>query len=211
MPTRRKRGRPPHEDVLTPAEWRTVHAVQHGFTNRQIAKRRGISIDAVKFHVSNAMAKLGLGGRAAIRQWFRAPQASGLNSRRVIMNPSFQLERLGQLSRSVRDISEAEAWYRGVLGLKHLYTFGKLAFFELGGTRLMLTQEAEAPAPESILYLYVADIESAWKTLKQRDVEFTGAPHCIHRHPDGTEEWMAFFNDPEGRTLALMSQVKPRG
>ena len=31
----------------------------------------------------------------------------------------------------------------------------------------------------------------------------------IHRHADGTEEWMAFFSDPDGRPLALMSQVKP--
>ena len=29
----------------------------------------------------------------------------------------------------------------------------------------------------------------------------------IHRHDDGTEEWMAFFADPFGNTLALMSQV----
>ena len=57
MPTRR-RGRPPVDDVLTPAEWRTVHAVQHGLTNRQIAERRGISVDAVKYHVANALEKL---------------------------------------------------------------------------------------------------------------------------------------------------------
>jgi methylmalonyl-CoA/ethylmalonyl-CoA epimerase len=30
----------------------------------------------------------------------------------------------------------------------------------------------------------------------------------VHRHGDGTEEWMAFFNDPDGRRLAIMSQVK---
>jgi methylmalonyl-CoA/ethylmalonyl-CoA epimerase len=41
-----------------------------------------------------------------------------------------------------------------------------------------------------------------------RGVEFIGAPHMIYRHADGTEEWMAFFKDPEGRPLALMSQVK---
>ena len=29
----------------------------------------------------------------------------------------------------------------------------------------------------------------------------------IHKHDDGTEEWMAFFTDNEGRTLAIMSQV----
>jgi methylmalonyl-CoA/ethylmalonyl-CoA epimerase len=30
----------------------------------------------------------------------------------------------------------------------------------------------------------------------------------IHRHADGTEEWMAFFKDPEGRPMAIMAQAK---
>jgi DNA-binding CsgD family transcriptional regulator len=60
--------------VLTPAEWRTVHAVKHGMTSRQIAERRGISIDAVKYHVANALAKLGLANRKGLRQWHRAPK-----------------------------------------------------------------------------------------------------------------------------------------
>jgi methylmalonyl-CoA/ethylmalonyl-CoA epimerase len=30
----------------------------------------------------------------------------------------------------------------------------------------------------------------------------------IHRHEDGTEEWMAFFQDNDGRPLAVMSQAK---
>jgi methylmalonyl-CoA/ethylmalonyl-CoA epimerase len=29
----------------------------------------------------------------------------------------------------------------------------------------------------------------------------------IHKHEDGVEEWMAFFSDPEGRPLAIMSVV----
>jgi catechol 2,3-dioxygenase-like lactoylglutathione lyase family enzyme len=185
-----------------------VHAVQHGMTNRDIARRRGISVDAVKFHISNAIEKLGVGSRQALRQWFRVPKASALSSRKTTMNAPFKLDRIGQISRSVKDIRQAEAWYRDVLGLTHLYTFGKLAFFDLGGTRLFLTQEAAAPTPESILYLFVSDIETAHDTLKSRGVEFTNAPHMIHRHADGTEEWMAFFKDPEGRTLGLMAQVK---
>jgi DNA-binding CsgD family transcriptional regulator/catechol 2,3-dioxygenase-like lactoylglutathione lyase family enzyme len=205
---RSRRGRPPCEDVLTPAEWRTVHAVQHGMTNREIARRRGISIDAVKVHVSNAIAKLDVGNRKALRLWFRAPRQSALASRRVAMDSAFKIEAIGQVSRSVRDIEQAQRWYGGVLGLQHLYTFGKLAFFDLGGTRLFLTQEANEPAAESILYLRVADIETAHETLKARGVEFIGAPHMIHKHPDGMEEWMAFFKDPEGRPLALMSRVK---
>jgi hypothetical protein len=40
-------------------------------------------------------------------------------------------------------------------------------------------------------------------------VAFDGAPHLIYRHDDGTEEWMVFFSDSEGNTLALMSRVPP--
>jgi catechol 2,3-dioxygenase-like lactoylglutathione lyase family enzyme len=119
-----------------------------------------------------------------------------------------QLGAIGQISRSVRDIKEAEEWYGKVLGLRHLFTFGKLAFFDLGGTRLYLTQEAATPQPESILYLRVPDIHKAHDELRSRGVEFTGEPHMIHKHADGMEEWMAFFKDPEGRPLALMSQVR---
>jgi methylmalonyl-CoA/ethylmalonyl-CoA epimerase len=42
-----------------------------------------------------------------------------------------------------------------------------------------------------------------------RGVTFTDAPHMIFRHPDGMEEWMAFFKDPEGRPLSIMCQVRP--
>jgi methylmalonyl-CoA/ethylmalonyl-CoA epimerase len=38
---------------------------------------------------------------------------------------------------------------------------------------------------------------------------FKGAPHMIYKHPDGTEEWLTFFDDPGGGILSLISQVKP--
>ena len=41
-------------------------------------------------------------------------------------------------------------------------------------------------------------------------MKFAGAPHLIHRHESGVEEWMAFFEDVDGKILALMSQVQPR-
>jgi len=115
---------------------------------------------------------------------------------------------LAQIARTVRDIKESVAWYGGPLGLPHLYSFGSLAFFDCGGTRLMLSAQAK-PVPESILYLRVGDIRTAYDLLRSRGVEFVDAPHLIHRHADGTEEWMAHFHDPEGRPLAIMSQAKP--
>jgi DNA-binding CsgD family transcriptional regulator/catechol 2,3-dioxygenase-like lactoylglutathione lyase family enzyme len=207
MASARGRGRPRHADVLTPAEWRVVHAIQHGMSNREIAARRGISLDAVKYHVANAVAKLGVANRQALRRWFRVPHGRALSRRKTPMETALRLESIGQVSRTVSDIAAAEHWYGKVLGLKHLYTFGKLAFFDCGGTRLYLTAEQPAGA-ESILYLRVADIRGAYEGLSARGVEFTGAPHLVHRHADGTEEWLAFFKDPDGRPLALMSQAR---
>jgi len=208
MPATIRRGRPPHADLLTPAEWRVVHAIQHGMSNREIARRRGISLDAVKQHVANAVAKLGLSNREALKRWFREPAGSALSRRSKPMNPTLALGPLAQISRSVRDIKEAEAWYGKTLGLRHLYTFGTLAFFDCGGTRLYL-QAQEQPAPESILYLRVEDIRAAHDVLAARGVIFSAAPHMVHRHADGTEEWLAHFNDPEGRPLGLLAQVRP--
>ena len=125
------------------------------------------------------------------------------------MTGQTQLGVIGQISRTVSDIGQSSEWYGATLGLPHLYTFGTLAFFDCAGTRLMLTAEHGAKSDESILYLKVPDIQATHGELAARGVEFSGAPHMIHRHADGTEEWMAFFKDPEGRPLAIMSQIKP--
>jgi DNA-binding CsgD family transcriptional regulator/catechol 2,3-dioxygenase-like lactoylglutathione lyase family enzyme len=206
---KRPRGRPPHADLLTPGEWRTVHLLQHGMSNGDIARRRGVSVDAVKFHVSNAMAKLGLQNRRQLRAWFRAPADSALAAQKKNAEENnMKISQIGQIARSVYDTAASERWYRDVLGLQHLYTFGTLAFFDIGGTRLMLSQQEGGATKESILYLRVADIAAAHRTLLSRGVKFTHAPHMIHKHADGTEEWMAFFEDPDGRPLALMTQVR---
>jgi DNA-binding CsgD family transcriptional regulator/catechol 2,3-dioxygenase-like lactoylglutathione lyase family enzyme len=200
--------------VLTPAEWRIVNWIKHGLSNGEIAKRRAISLDAVKYHVENAVAKLGLRDRNELKRWRGAPIDSALKraERRRTGSMTANTTRLGaigQISRSVTDIPKAEAWYGNVLGLTHLYTFGKLAFFDCGGTRLYLSAEKDKTLDESVLYFRVPDIDAAHADLTARGVEFSAAPHMIFRHADGTEEWMAFFKDLEGRPLALMSQVKP--
>jgi catechol 2,3-dioxygenase-like lactoylglutathione lyase family enzyme len=185
-----------------------VHAVQHGMTNSEIAARRGISKDAVKFHIANTLAKLGLPNRNSLRQWFRPPRDSALSKLGGEIPVSVKLGPIGQIARTVRDIKQAEAWYGTVLGLPHLYTFGTMAFFDCAGTRLYLVQVQGDPPPESMLYLKVADIQAAYEGLRAKGVAFLNPPHMIHKHADGTEEWLAAFNDPEGRPLALMSQSK---
>src|SRR5262245_9426430 len=121
-----RRGRPPHDDVLTPAEWAIVHAVRHGMSNARIAVRRGVSRDAVKYHVRNAVAKLGLRSRADLARWPGVPNDSAAyrratNKEIAMTTQQLHLGPIGQISRTVRDIDEACAWYGNVLGLKHLY------------------------------------------------------------------------------------------
>src|SRR3954470_15111108 len=85
MAIRRDRGRPPHADILTPGEWRVVEAVRHGMSNPQIARRQGVSLDAVKYHVANALQKLGLASRAELRRWDGVRADSVLKQRRSAM------------------------------------------------------------------------------------------------------------------------------
>jgi catechol 2,3-dioxygenase-like lactoylglutathione lyase family enzyme/DNA-binding CsgD family transcriptional regulator len=213
-----KRGRPRHPDVLTPAEWAVVDAVRHGMSGPQIARRRGVSRDAVKFHVANALGKLGLRSRADLRTWRGVPAASALaragatapmqRKEDGMSDDGLRLGPIGQISRHVSDVAAAVKWYGEVLGLPHLYTFGDLAFFDCGGVRLFLSSAADCgAAPESVLYFSVPDINAAYDALTARGVTFEGAPHMIHRHDSGVEEWMAFFADPDGHLLAIMSQV----
>lgn len=67
--TRRGRGRPPHPDILTPAEWRVLEELRTGGTFAEIAVRLGVSPDAVRFHVRNMRAKLNLRDRAELVAW----------------------------------------------------------------------------------------------------------------------------------------------
>ena len=148
---KRPRGRPKHADLLTPAEWRTVHAVQHGMTNAEFARRRGVSVNTVKFHVANALSKLGLRNRRELRAWFRAPGDSALASSAgvTMQSPSqvsLQLGSIGQIARSVGDTATSEAWYRDTLGLPHVFTFGKLAFFEDPDRRPLALMSQVVPA-----------------------------------------------------------------
>ena len=115
---------------------------------------------------------------------------------------------IGQIARTVKDIASARDWYGGVLGLPLLLEAKGMAFFDAGGTRLDL-QQSEDAGPESILYFRVADIRATHAELSARGVQFLQPPHVVHRHADGTEEWLAFFSDPEERPLALMALVPP--
>lgn len=201
------RGRPPHPDQLTPAEWRVVEAVRHGLTNAAIAGRMGVRLDAVKFHVSAALRKLGFTSRRQLRLWDGVRRDSRFHggNRSMTAHPeSLSVHKtIGQVARGVRNLEAAIAWYRDLLGLSLLYSFGDMAFFDCGGTRLYLFV-AEAPA-NSLVYFTVGDLRAEIDRLAAAGVTVVSAPHRIHVHPDGREEWMAFVNDMDDGPVGLMA------
>lgn len=118
------------------------------------------------------------------------------------------IEGIGQIALTVDDVERATAFYRDALGIPFLFAAPpQLAFFDCGGVRLMLSApEGEtASGGGSVLYFKVADIDAAFDTLRGRGVAFVDEPHLIAKLATG-ELWMAFFRDPAGNLLALMSE-----
>src|SRR5262249_55909710 len=111
----------------------------------------------------------------------------------------FGLDRIAQISIVVQDVDRATAFYGDVLGLKFLFAFPGLAFFDAGGVRLMLSraEQPELDHPASILYYAVKDIAAAYETLKERGAHFEETPHVVHR-AETYDLWIASLRDSEG-------------
>jgi methylmalonyl-CoA/ethylmalonyl-CoA epimerase len=119
------------------------------------------------------------------------------------------ISRIGQIAVNAHDVERAIAFYHDRLGLELLFKAGpKLAFFDCGGVRLMLTspEKPEFDHPGSILYFAVPDIQAAHATMKEKGVHFEDEPHLVARMPDH-DLWMVFFRDSEGNLMGLMSEV----
>jgi DNA-binding CsgD family transcriptional regulator len=209
---RRSRGRPRYPDVLTPTEWSVLDLYRHGLTRRSIATRRGISDYGVRYHLRNIAGKLGVDGAPALRAWPGYPATSALARRRSPSMPEpLQLGPIRQVSMYARSAAVTEAWYKDVLRLPHIFTFGDLMFFDMDGIRLYLHAVGDEKwRPSSVVYFLVPDITAAHAELTKRGVKFSQAPHMIYKDDQtGVEEWMAFFDDPDGNMLAIMARVSP--
>jgi len=118
------------------------------------------------------------------------------------------IKSISQIAINAHDVERAVTFYRDTLGLRHLFTVPRMAFFDCGGVRLMLglPEEPRFDHPSSVIYFEVADIVEAHRTLVARGVHFESDPHLITRMGN-SEIWMGFFNDSEGNVLALSSTI----
>lgn len=126
------------------------------------------------------------------------------------MSPS-PVQCIRQIALTTGNVPALAAFYRDVVGLKHLFDAGPdLAFFDVGGVRLMLTRPS---APEldhapSLFYYLVEDIETAHAALKARGAREERPPGLTAKMPDH-ELWTSFFRDPDNHLFALMCEKRP--
>lgn len=115
-----------------------------------------------------------------------------------------------QIAQRATDLDRAATFYGRLLGAVPAARFEPpgLLFFMIDGVRLLL----DANAPSALLYLRTDDLDARVTQLEADGVRIIQHPHEIFEHADnslgpaGTIERMAFFEDSEGNTLALVEQ-----
>ena len=120
--------------------------------------------------------------------------------------PNAGLTQLGQIAVTVEDVERATAFYRDVLGVPFLFDAPGLAFFDLGGIRLMLSRPEGVGPSASLLYFRAADIQMSYETLLSHGVDFIETPQVVHR-TDNYELSIASFHDSEGNVMAIMHET----
>lgn len=121
-----------------------------------------------------------------------------------------QLCRIHQVAAHSDDLAATKDFYVNVLGARCIAEYDPpgLLFFDFAGVRVLF----EHNGPKAVLYFWVQDIDAAHAQLAERGVVFDSEPHLIYRDEDGIfgeageEEWMSFFTDPGGNTVALATR-----
>ncbi|MCU0646739.1 MAG: VOC family protein [Gemmatimonadaceae bacterium] len=115
--------------------------------------------------------------------------------------------RLGQVAITVQDVARATAWYRDVLGLTHLFNAPPgLAFFDIGGVRLMLARPEGESGGTSVLYYAAIDLAGIFTRFADHGATIVQQPHKVAAMPDH-DLWIGFVRDSEGNLVGVMSEV----
>lgn len=116
--------------------------------------------------------------------------------------------KLGQVAINVENVERAVSFYKDVIGIPLLFEMDGLAFFQCGETRLLLSrpEKEEFNHPSSVFYFQVDQLQEEVARMKEAGAFFLDEPHIVAKVGE-IETWMAFFNDTEGNTHALMSEI----
>jgi catechol 2,3-dioxygenase-like lactoylglutathione lyase family enzyme len=106
------------------------------------------------------------------------------------------------------DLERSKAFYSDRLGLPYLFEINGMAFYQLGGTRLMLGQlrEGQAPMAGGGLYFDAPDLPALAAAMEARGIEFRGPAQVLQQTAEGDLTLRSLL-DPDGNLIALMGVV----
>lgn len=117
--------------------------------------------------------------------------------------------RLEQVAVTVAERERAVEFYRANLGLPVLMETNEMAFFDLGGTRLMLGADEGRPTfgrPAVIIDFRTVEFHASVSLLQSRDVEPVAPIETVTTTETG-KLMLAQFHDPDGNVLAVMGEA----
>jgi methylmalonyl-CoA/ethylmalonyl-CoA epimerase len=115
------------------------------------------------------------------------------------------LTNIAQIALTTQNLSAAVAFYRDTLGLKLMFEVPGMAFFDVGGVRLMLGESRLSEKLQNNTYVYfdAGDWYETEAALEARGLKFD-RPADIVQKTEGKEHAIRFFRDPDGNALAIM-------
>jgi catechol 2,3-dioxygenase-like lactoylglutathione lyase family enzyme len=125
------------------------------------------------------------------------------------MSNTPKINGIGQIAVAISELEKSVNFYKNILGLELLFEVPPgLAFFDCGGTRLMLTtlQGDEKDHRTSAIYYKVDDIHGATKNLINKGVVFERAPQLAAKMEDH-ELWIGFLRDPDENLIGIMAEI----
>ena len=121
---------------------------------------------------------------------------------------SVDIEYVGQIAVAVSDIKRSVEYYKNILGLQLLFEVPSgIAFFNCGGTRLMLTVKKgdDKDHKTSVIYYKVKNIHDAEKAITDKGIKFIRSPELAAKMPDH-ELWIGFLRDPDDNLIGIMDE-----
>lgn len=138
-----------------------------------------------------------------------APSAQAAPPPERRLEPVLSHHGFQQIALTCTDLDRATKFYRDTLGLPLLFVTNGMAFFDVGGTRLMIAADASRPAtlrPTTVVYFDTPDFEASLERLRASGLPLTGGVEAV-QHTDRGDLRLQQFEDPDHNMLAIMGWV----
>lgn len=113
-----------------------------------------------------------------------------------------------QVAYTTSDLERSKAFYSEALGLDFLFETNDMAFYQIGSTRLMISEDENRPdsANLAIVYLNSPDFQRDLEHIRQAGVTLVGPVEAVQSTTEGVLR-LQQFEDPDGNMLAIMGTV----